>query len=87
MGDHRAHIKIEFSMYGLTQKWDASINWCRDNGPVDGVDGRVTDWFHEAHAKMRGHWDSQQVDHAEARLRDSELAELRRLQEKYPDGK
>jgi len=42
MTDHKASIKIEFSMYGFTEKSDMYINYTEDCGLPD---HRVVDWF------------------------------------------
>lgn len=50
MGDHRASIKIEFSMYGETKKADMWINWSPDD--YQGVDRRVIEFFEESAIAM-----------------------------------
>jgi|GEM_PF-6755656 len=50
MGDHRASIKIEFSMYGETKKANMWINWSPDND--QGVDRRVIEFFEDAANSM-----------------------------------
>ena len=51
MGDHRATIKIEFSMYGYTEKADMWINWSAPD--YTGVDERVIEFFAESVEKFR----------------------------------
>lgn len=51
MGDHRADIKIKFSMYGETRDADMWINWSPDD--YHGVDQRVMDFFEQAAREMR----------------------------------
>ena len=53
MGDHRASIKIEFSMYGETKKADMWINWSPDGTDYHGVDQRVLDFFYNSACEMR----------------------------------
>jgi hypothetical protein len=49
MGDHRADIKIKFSMYGEEKKADMWINWSPEDS---GVDQRVIDFFEQAAREM-----------------------------------
>lgn len=53
MGDHRASIKIEFSMYGETKNADMWINWSDYSSEVSGVDQRVIDFFRDGHNEFR----------------------------------
>ena len=57
MGDHRASIKVEFSMYGETEKADMWINWSVNSGECYEVDQRVIDFFRDAYLKMRDKYD------------------------------
>jgi len=52
MGDHRADIKIEFTIHGKTYKQSWFINYFDDG---DGVDSRISDWFRKCwhNAKSR----------------------------------
>ena len=59
MGDHRADIKIKFSMYGETETADMWINWSADSGECYEVDQRVIDFFRDAYLKMRNKYDDQ----------------------------
>lgn len=52
MGDHRASVKVEFSMYGKTKKCDMWINWSPDFSDYHGVDQRVLDFFSNAAEEM-----------------------------------
>lgn len=83
MGDHRASIKIEFSMYGETKKADMWINWSPDTSECSGVDQRVIDFFQEAYAQMYSkHWE----DYHDALERENERAERKeyeRLKAKF----
>jgi hypothetical protein len=59
MGDHRADIKIKFSMYGETESADMWINWSVGSGECYEVDQRVIDFFRDAYLKMRAKYDEQ----------------------------
>ena len=84
MGDHRADIKIEFTMHGKTYKFDARLNWAPDD---DGIDCRIVEWFGAcwSDAKRRydeAVWESQQKQREqETERKDHE--ELARLKAKY----
>lgn len=85
MGDHRASIKIEFSMYGETKKADMWINWSPDD--YQGVDSRVIEFFEQAaHEMSFKHYEAQeranrrQQKKAEA---EAERKEYERLKEKF----
>lgn len=87
MGDSRASVKIEFSIYGKDFKYDGSINWSPYN--EYGVDTRIVEWFEECHRVARAHYD-EQIYEAQAEKRNlaeenAEKAELARLKAKYPD--
>ena len=63
MGDHRASIKIEFSMYGETKKADMWINWSPYSSDCYGVDQRVMDFFSQSAAEMEANfWASVERD-------------------------
>ena len=85
MGDHRASIKIEFSMYGETKKADMWINWSPDD--YHGVDQRVVNFFSEAAQQMsEKFWEAQ--ERAERRQRkkaeeEAERKEYDRLKAKF----
>lgn len=87
MGDHRASIKIEFSMYGDTKKTDMWINWSPDSSDCHGVDQRVLDFFSEsAHAMRSKFWEQQlreEKRYAKLAAEESELKEYERLKAKY----
>ena len=85
MGDHRASIKIEFSMYGETKEADMWINWSPDD--YQGVDSRVTEFFEQAaHEMSFKYYEAQeranrrQQKKAEA---EAERKEYERLKEKF----
>ena len=76
MGDHRASIKIEFSMYGETKKADMWINWSPDTSDVQYVDQRVLDFFREAYLAMYAkHWESFEEDMEKQREKKAEQQE------------
>ena len=77
MGDHRASIKIEFSMYGETKKADMWINWSPDD--YQGVDRRVIEFFEQAAHEMSFKYYEAQ-ERAERR-RQKEAAEEHERQE------
>ncbi len=57
MGDHRADIKIKFSMYGKTKDANMWINWSPDSECYD-VDQRVIDFFRNSYTEMRSEYDA-----------------------------
>jgi len=85
MGDHRAHVKIEFTAHGKTYKADMSINYWPEG--YSGVDKRILDFFVESwddalnryHAEV---YESQKEERGK-KQRETEMAELKRLKEKY----
>lgn len=87
MGDHRASIKIEFSMYGETKKADMWINWSPDTSESQYVDQRVLDFFREAYLQMYSkHWESQQREerrYARLAAEEAERKEYERLKSKF----
>jgi hypothetical protein len=89
MGDHRADIKIEFSMYGKTENAEFWINWFPEH---NGVDRRITEWFKEQAEAFRSEWEAQLTREALASRRkqmsDDEYHERKMLAElkaKYED--
>lgn len=46
MSDSRFKIKAEFTIYGQTYKWDASLNWFSMEGAID---RRITEFFLRSH--------------------------------------
>lgn len=85
MGDHRASIKIEFSMYGETKKADMWINWSPDD--YHGVDQRVLDFFSEAYQQMNAKfWEVQERAERKRIARETEEQERKeyeRLKAKF----
>jgi len=84
MGDHRASVKIEFSMYGETKKCDMWINW----SPNDyGVDERVIDFFEAAHRAMSAGYYAEVAKAQEAedliRREQQERQEYERLKARF----
>lgn len=51
MTDQKATIKVEFSMYGSTEKVDMHINY--DVSSHESADVRVLDWFELAYERLR----------------------------------
>lgn len=86
MTDHKASIKIEFSIYGVTEKMNAWINWSPDSGQYP-IDQRVIDFFVVAYEKARAVYDEENEEsESEERQRaveQEERAELSRLKAKY----
>lgn len=87
MTDHKASIKIEFTIYGETAKMDSWINWSPHDSQCFPIDQRVIDFFEAAYQKARAGYDERIMDvERESREREKEQrerAELARLQEKY----
>lgn len=76
MGDQRASIKIEFSMYGETKLADMWINWSPDSSEAQYIDQRVLDFFRQSYLDMYAkHWESSQVYWEEQKKKDAEEAE------------
>ncbi|HKZ87354.1 MAG TPA: hypothetical protein VJ793_27325 [Anaerolineae bacterium] len=46
MGDHRAHIKVELSMYGQTRVYDANTGW------HDGQSEEVARWLEDTRREL-----------------------------------
>ena len=86
MGDHRASIKIEFSMYGETKKADWWINWS-PNSDYQGIDQRVLDFFVAAYEEMSSVYyeEMAKAQEAEMRIREEqhERREYERLRKKF----
>lgn len=84
MGDHRATVKIEFTIHGKTYKMDSWINWFDDG---TGVDQRVIDFFRDSWDDARARYDAQQAEYwareNAAKIEAEERATLDRLQRKY----
>ena len=85
MGDHRASIKIEFSMYGETKKADMWINWSPSD--YQGVDQRVIDFFEQSAQEMSAkYWEQQYRAERRQKKKDEEEAERKeyeRLKSKF----
>lgn len=90
MGDHRASIKIEFSMYGETKKADMWINWSDYSSECGGVDQRVVDFFRnsaeEMYTKfMENEWAAERK-RKKRQEEEEERNEFARLKAKYEPG-
>ena len=87
MGDRRASIKIEFSMYGETKKTDMWINWSPDD--YDGVDQRVLDFFSESARQMESKfWEAREQAESKQRKQaeaEAERKEYERLRAKFEE--
>jgi hypothetical protein len=87
MGDSRANIKIELSIYGYEfEPYNASINWTV-GGDIYEIDQRVIDYLVSAYLKARAKYDeSMRGDHvARERVETErkERAEYERLKAKF----
>lgn len=85
MGDHRANIKLEFTIHGKTYKTElAWINYT-DNG--EGVDRRIVDWFSEcwrdAYCRYEDQIAAYHEEQNKAQNERLERQELVRLKAKY----
>lgn len=78
MGDHRANIKLEFTIHGKTYQHEFwGINYS-DNGY--GIDDRIVDWFAECWRDARGRWqDEVDAYHAKEHAKEIEEAERKQL--------
>lgn len=89
MGDRRASIKIEFTMYGETKKADMWINWSPSD--YDGVDQRVLDFFSESARQMESKfWEARELAESKQRKKAEEEAERKeyeRLKAKFQKEK
>jgi hypothetical protein len=87
MTDHKASVKIEFSIYGVTEKMDAWINWSPDSSDCHPIDQRVVDFFRATYEKARAKYDEDvyeaQREERERQTERQERAELARLKSKY----
>lgn len=73
MGDSRASIKIEFSIYGETYKADMNINWT-PYCDGEGVDSRVIEFFEKSYERARLNWNMKNFE-AEREQREREVEE------------
>jgi hypothetical protein len=71
MTDHKASIKIEFTIYGETAKMDSWINWSPHDSQCFPIDQRVIDFFDTAYDKARRGYD-ERLQEAERESRDRE---------------
>ena len=86
MTDFKASVKIEFSIFGVTDKADMWINWWPD-GECQDVDDRVIEFFRKVYRKGYAEYREGVAEYlAKANADDlekAERAELARLQAKY----
>ena len=85
MGDHRANIKLEFTIHGKTYKTEFGwINYS-DNGY--GVDERIIDWFAECWSDARERYqvevDAYHAKEHAKEIEDAERKQLATLKAKY----
>lgn len=89
MGDSRATVKIEFSIYGKNYKNEWWINWSSEDC---GCDERIATWFEncrsEAYDDLQERNYEADREERERRVEATERAELARLEAKYglPQG-
>lgn len=77
MGDHRATVKVEFTIHGKTYTMDSWINWFDDGS---GVDQRVIDFFRASWEDAKTRYDAElEALYAREHARDIEAAERREL--------
>lgn len=77
MGDHRASIKIEFTMHGVTSNADLWINWW--DGAADDLPSSVRKFFADAErASMNRYHDARDREHKRTRERRQALLESAR---------
>jgi len=92
MGDHRISIKMEVEFHGVKEKADWWLSWSPHGSDCDGLDQRLIDWFRDINdrgmAKYADMIYESQSEERERKERETELATLKRLKEKYerPDA-
>ncbi len=90
MGDHRASVKIEFSIYGEKYTMDSWINWSVGGQHVREVDDRVIEFFQNSYLDARDKWEEASGEADRRRKEEAEAverAEYERLKKKFePDG-
>ncbi len=74
MGDHRASIKIEFSMHDVEDKIEFWINWSPDH---TGCDRRVYQWVSDLADQAMMHW-NEKNEELDQKRREREEAEKER---------
>lgn len=86
MGDFRADIKIRMESLGKVYKMDSWLNYW-PLSECEGVDQRVIDFFRESWEDIKSRHDDlvykSDTKRREAEQRENELADLKRLKEKY----
>mgnify|MGYP001616746596 FL=1 len=86
MGDHRASIRVEFTIHDKTYSNEWWINWFDDG---TGVDHRITDWFREcwynALARYTAQTEELYANERAADIERAERADLARLKTKYEE--
>jgi hypothetical protein len=85
VSEHKASIKVEFSIYGETYKTDSWINWSV-GGEVYEIDDRVLNFFRDSYLDARGKYDEASGEADRKRAAETERLEreeLARLKAKY----
>jgi hypothetical protein len=84
----RFSLNVKFAIYGEEYEWSCSLNWSADS--PDQIDPRITEWFLGCHDKAYAKWQAKisdmESEFRAAETKARELAELKRLREKYPDA-
>lgn len=81
MGDYRADIKITFTMFGRTLKYDGWLNYFPDE--ITGVDRRVMEFFQEGWEQFRIRHDNIVERDEHQRQAQDERDEYLRLKAKF----
>jgi hypothetical protein len=82
MSDFKASIKIEFSIFGVTEKTDMYVNYFADS-ECYGVDQRVIDFFREAYEKAYAGYRNGLDDNQHETEEAAEREEYERLKAKF----
>ena len=86
MGDFRASIKIDASIFGCADKIDMWINY-EGKGEVNGVDDRIVMFFRDLYERAYAEYQNElyEAERAERESREelSERQLLKMLKEKY----
>lgn len=85
MGDHRATIKLSFSIHGKTYRH--CFDWINYFPTQEGIDERIVGWFsdcwEDAYSRYQKQVDKIMAEQNKERIEKEERAELERLKEKY----
>lgn len=87
MGDHRAHVMIEFDFHGKVYKCDMDINWCPDSGTSGTIDRRVEEFFlnaaEDGYARYLAKIEKDGQRNREREQEESDRREYGRLKQKF----